>query len=308
MKKFLVMLLAAGIISSVGCRQEGVSYKIHTNGKGKKVVLESYITMNMQQATESDSVFFSSYKNQRPLTFSVQPTLFNNLLTEGLLKMSEGDSATFWVPADSIFKGTLPQFIGKGDRVKYTISILKVQSKKEYNEERLATQSKAIGADKQKIDAYIKNNNLTILRKDNGIAYEIIKQGSGGNPDPEAKVKIIYKTSLLDGNEVESSKGTAVDLDLFRQVRGMKDAISMLSKGGKGKFILPSYLCYGGNKRNDIPPDSPLIYEVELVDFNNDNPDSKLKKQLSPDTRLQLKNPDLKNKLEEVRQQKAKGK
>lgn len=147
MHKYLITLLAFVLMMAIACSKEsgtsststskGVKYTIHTNKGGTKPKVGDFLTLNMQYATEKDSVLFSSYKKEKPLSFKMQPTLFKGVLNDGLLQMGAGDSATFIVPADTLYGDRLPKFLKKGERIKYTISLMKVQTQAEYQDEKM---------------------------------------------------------------------------------------------------------------------------------------------------------------------------
>lgn len=129
----------------------GVSYKIYTDKGGKKATIGDFLTLNLQYATEKDSVIFSSFNKPKPLSFKFQPTLFKGVLNEGLAKMGAGDSATFLVPADSLYGDRMPKFLKKGQNIKYTISLQKVQSQSEYQQEKMReNQNKSLTGDTSK--------------------------------------------------------------------------------------------------------------------------------------------------------------
>ena len=102
--------------------------------------------------------------------------------------------------------------------------------------------------------------------------YEIIKKGSGSNPRVGSSVSVHYSGYLLDGTKFDSSydRGEPITFPLGqgRVIKGWDEGISLLSKGAKAKFIIPSDLAYGERGAGGvIPPGATLIFEVELVDF-----------------------------------------
>jgi FKBP-type peptidyl-prolyl cis-trans isomerase FkpA len=148
MQKYIIVLFAAisflaacskggGIISGGTKGGNGVSYKVHTSKGGEKAKVGDFLTLNLQYATQKDSVIFSSYNKPKPLSFKFQPTLFKGVLNEGLAQMGAGDSATFLVPTDSLYGQRMPKFLKSGENIKYTISLLKVQSQTEYQQEKM---------------------------------------------------------------------------------------------------------------------------------------------------------------------------
>lgn len=125
-------------------------------------------------------------------------------------------------------------------------------------------------ADKKLIAKYVTDNGLKGQYTDSGIFYSIEKQGSGANPTKQNTVTCHYRGTLLTGKQFDSSydRGQPASFPLTRVIPGWQEGIPLLKKGGKGKLIIPSGLAYGPVTRGaDLPANSVLIFDVELVDF-----------------------------------------
>jgi len=102
-----------------------------------------------------------------------------------------------------------------------------------------------------------------------GLGYEILKTGTGDFPKATDKVKVFYTGTLLNGNKFDRNVGgEPVEFQLNGVIPGWSEGIQKINKGGKIKLYVPSQLAYGEEGNQGIPPNSALIFEVELLDIN----------------------------------------
>lgn len=126
--------------------------------------------------------------------------------------------------------------------------------------------SEQIDADDKIINDYLTENNLTATKDESGVYYTITKEGNGGHPNLTHTIVVDYKGSLLNGTVFDES-ANAVELPLSNLIVGFQIGASKLRPGGSGIFYIPSQLGYGNKQVGEIPPNSVLIFEIELVEF-----------------------------------------
>ena len=123
-------------------------------------------------------------------------------------------------------------------------------------------------ADKQAIRDYLSAHSIQADSTASGMYYLITQPGSGGHPSLSAEVEVRYTGFLLDGYIFDQTPGsTTRTFPLGQLITGWQEGIPLLQRGGKGTFFLPSALGYGSGAVGDIPANSVLIFEIELVDF-----------------------------------------
>jgi FKBP-type peptidyl-prolyl cis-trans isomerase len=54
-------------------------------------------------------------------------------------------------------------------------------------------------------------------------------------------------------------------------IKGFEIGVKLMQKGEKAVIVIPSALAYGARQRGEIPPFSPLVFELELVDIISPN-------------------------------------
>lgn len=122
--------------------------------------------------------------------------------------------------------------------------------------------------DTEAIEKYLADNNLTAQKTASGLYYIITLQGQDGRPGPTSTVTVGYKGYLLDGTIFDETIGSNwAQFNVSGVVLGFGEAVQLLEKKGRGTFIMPSGLGYGSRASGSIPANSPLIFEIELVDF-----------------------------------------
>ena len=111
--------------------------------------------------------------------------------------------------------------------------------------------------------------NKNVVTLPDGLRYEILQPGSGAYPKPTDTVKVNYTGTLIDGTVFDQSQpGHPAEFALNQVIPGWTEGIQKINKGGKIKLYVPPQLGYGDNGNGRIPPDSTLVFEVDLLDIN----------------------------------------
>lgn len=100
-----------------------------------------------------------------------------------------------------------------------------------------------------------------------GIGITILKEGSGANPKITDAVTVNYRGTLTNGQEFDSSykHGQPVTFPLTRVIACWTEGVQKIRVGGKARLVCPPGLAYGNKNIPGIPPNSTLIFEVELL-------------------------------------------
>jgi FKBP-type peptidyl-prolyl cis-trans isomerase len=120
--------------------------------------------------------------------------------------------------------------------------------------------------DTEAIDAYLTTNNITALQDPSGLRYVITTQGPGTTPTLTNSIKVKYKGTLLSNGQIFDQANSAVVFKLSSLITGWKIGFQLLPAGSKATLYIPSGLAYGTGSVGSIPPNSNLIFEVELFE------------------------------------------
>jgi FKBP-type peptidyl-prolyl cis-trans isomerase FkpA len=122
--------------------------------------------------------------------------------------------------------------------------------------------------DRIAIRAYIAEKGLQCDSTASGLYYLITKPGSGGSPNISSNVTVGYKGYLLDGTVFDQTvSGAPVNFPLSNLIVGWQIGLPLIQKTGRITLLVPSGLAYGQNGGGTIPPNTPIGFDIELVDF-----------------------------------------
>jgi FK506-binding nuclear protein len=98
-----------------------------------------------------------------------------------------------------------------------------------------------------------------------------ITTGTGKEAKLGDTIKVKYKGALASSGEVFDSNSDGVEFPLKAGglIDGWIEGVPGMREGGKRKLIIPSAKGYGPKGTTGIPPDSDLVFEIELVSISS---------------------------------------
>lgn len=141
----------------------------------------------------------------------------------------------------------------------------RLEVKRQQQQRRIATENLAKG------EAFLLENagRSGVVTTASGLQYKIISQGTGDSPGRRDRVRVHYTGRLIDGTEFDRSadpKAAAFALD--QVIAGWSEALRMMREGARWRLYIPPQLAYGDRRVGAIPPNSVLVYDIELVDVS----------------------------------------
>ena len=115
-----------------------------------------------------------------------------------------------------------------------------------------------------------KKSGVTTLAS--GLQYEVLTEGAGKKPSLGSSVTTHYHGTLINGTVFDSSyqRGQPATFPVNGVIAGWTEALQLMGEGSKYRLYIPSDLAYGKRGAGrDIPGDTALIFDVELIKVNN---------------------------------------
>jgi FKBP-type peptidyl-prolyl cis-trans isomerase len=270
----------------------GIKYKIvKRDEKGQKVKEGDYIEVHFFGLVGNDTLE-NSYKvaGGKPQTLNVIPV--KGLPSEVLPSLQVGDSVVISVNKDTLTRrmgdARMAKYKDKPNTeyVKYFLKVYSIKSKeafqkemmeqeKKFQEESAAKAKKAEAEEGGKIEEYVKNSGIAFTTTTSGLRYLVTQKTAGTQAKAGDSVTVHYTGKFLDGKVFDSSvnRGEPFQFVLGTNsvIKGWDEGIALLKKGEKATLLIPSTLGYGatGAGNGVIPPFSPLVFEVELIDIKS---------------------------------------
>lgn len=254
--------------------QSGMYYKFHNcNTSATQPKLTDFLKIEMKCYLH-DSLYYDWQGTQHQVYTQLQDPIFAGDLQEAYAMMHVGDSASFYVKADSIaalYYDQDPNAVGLApeDYFRYEVKLVEVQTEEEFqaNVEKMK-ESMKIEA-KRALDEYVINNNINVTPEPSGVYIIPIEKGKGRCPVKGEKVELDFSATLLNGQPVgstfNSSEKFSFVLGEGYTIQGWEEIVPKMHLGDRVKAIIPFDMAYGEHSVGEIPAYANLVYDIKLL-------------------------------------------
>ena len=211
-----------------------------------RIIILSFITiftLNLNAQMDSTS-------------YSVGLIIAKNLKSQGITNL---DQQSFNDAFNDVFKGNQPKISLEDANVNFKNLV-------EANQASQGAENKNAG------EAFLASNAKEegVMTTASGLQYKVLEAGDASAVKPALtdKVNVHYHGTLIDGTVFDSSvdRGEPISFPLNGVITGWQEGLQLMKVGEKFKFVIPAELAYGARATGSIPPNSTLIFEVELLD------------------------------------------
>ncbi|MFM7218012.1 MAG: FKBP-type peptidyl-prolyl cis-trans isomerase, partial [Bacteroidota bacterium] len=262
-------------------------YLLHVDSGGTHPKKGDYVTIELVCHVE-DSVLLDTRKGGAPYRLRLEEFPFVGCYEEGLTNIGQGDSATFFVPADSLFEFLFRRagndsilqeqtLLKKGTSVMYDVKMLKVQGYVEAEQEMQMQYSKMEKKEKAILKEFIEKNKINVKPDAQGI-YKVlpaITKTVGLPADSGSLILLYFRARLMDGTIFNSTKeGMPFQFVLGQDkvIKAWQIYLKGVKRGENFSLIVPSSMAYGEEGLLDsqtgrfmVPPYSTIIYDFVVA-------------------------------------------
>jgi FKBP-type peptidyl-prolyl cis-trans isomerase len=230
----------------------GLSSKVLTPGTGTDhPSATDKVKVHYTGWTTAGRMFDSSVARGEPITFPLNGVIPG--WTEGLQLMVVGEKRRLWIPA-ALAYGEHPRGGQPAGDLVFDVELLDITP---------APKPPPVPTDVKAAPANAK-------KTASGLAYRALTPASGTvHPTAASKVVVNYSGWTTDGKMFDSSitRGQPARFGLGGVIKGWTEGVQLMTKGQKMRFWIPATLAYGDKPSRPGAPAGPLVFDIELIDF-----------------------------------------
>ncbi|HEX4475982.1 MAG TPA: FKBP-type peptidyl-prolyl cis-trans isomerase [Polyangiaceae bacterium] len=213
------------------------------------------VRVNYTGWTKQGEMFDSSVARGMPASFEVNRVIPG--WTEGLQLMVAGEKRRFWIPA-SLAYGEHPMGNAPAGDLVFDVELLGLTK----------------APDPPPVPEDVAAPPKTAKKTKSGLAYRVLKPGTGKQPKPTDVVSVNYSGWTTDGHMFDSSvmRGRPLTARLDQVIKGWTEAVPLMKVGEKARFWIPAELAYGEKPTRPGAPAGMLVFDIELLEIKEAPP------------------------------------
>ena len=250
---FALLLIAGCSSQDTVITEEGLEIRDIEVGSGEPVEVSDFVTIHFEGSIEEGEVFESTYMRDEPIVIQVGVgQLPIEGWDKGMIGMRAGGKRTLLIPPNLAFgEQGIEGFIGANENIIMEIELLSIT----------------------KPPAQWPYSNTELSALEDGVQYVIHEQGNDEVISEGDAISLHYSGYLEDGTLFDSSIIRDMPLDFVvgesQIIPGLSIGLQNMSIGEKRTVVIPPDQAYGEQGAGGvIPPNSTLVFDVELISIN----------------------------------------
>jgi peptidylprolyl isomerase len=232
----------------------GVASKVLTKGTGTDHPrVQDRVRVHYTGWTKDGKMFDSSVPSGNPAVFGVGQVIPG--WTEALQLMVAGEKRRVWIPSKLAY-GDTPRGGAPAGDLTFDIEMLDVMK----------------APDPPKVPEDVAAPPKTAKKTASGLAYRVLKPGTGKHPTATDAVRVHYTGWTTDGKMFDSSvmRGQPITFSLQQVIKGWTEGVQLMKVGETARFWIPGNLAYGDKPTRPGAPAGTLVFDIELLGIVGD--------------------------------------
>lgn len=222
----------------------------------------------------NDSMYYDFQKTESEVYSQLTDAHFPADLQEAYSMMHVGDSASFYIKADSValkYYDQDPAAVGlkADDYFRYEIKLLEVKSQDDFQRDVEEKKNNMMERSRQNLLDYVEANFKDATLYPSGVYIVSTEAGKGRCPVKGEKVEVDFSASLLNGQFVGSTFDSPDKFSFVLgegyTIQGWEEIVPKMHLGERVTAVIPFELAYGDHAVGSIPPYANLIYDIKLL-------------------------------------------
>jgi len=265
------------------CNQKFPSYKQTPDGLYYRFYKQDQSAIKPQQTDFlnldiacylQDSLYYDWNKASKEVYLQLSDPHFKGDLQSALAMMHVGDSASFYIKADSIavhYYDQNPDSVGlkADDYFRYEVKLLEVKNREQFERDIERMKQEKTETSKAKFAAYIEANNISVKPYESGVYVVTTEKGKGRCPIKGERVELDFEAFLLDGKSIGSTFGQEEKFSFVlgegQVIPGWEEIVPKMHIGERVRAYIPFEMAYGEHAVSGIPPYANLVYDIKLL-------------------------------------------
>jgi len=256
--------------------ESGLEYKyLVKKDTTVQVKLNDYMVMDVKYYSVHDSLLFTTESFSGKFRMKYKDASKKGDINEALGMMKVGDSMSFKVDAKTFYTETRHDSCPKnllGTKIRFEIALREIQTETIVNQLKKEFSEREREKESTLLNDFITKNYPDSKPTKSGLFVIPTKQGKGLQPKIGNKVTVHYIAHFINGeiftNSYRKNRPFIFTLGKQEVIEGLEEGLLTMKQGGKSVIIIPSKLAYGEEGRRPVPPNSTIVFEIELLSVN----------------------------------------
>lgn len=254
--------------------ENGLYYKFYSHNPSAQKPNQTDMLKVAMTCYLGDSVYFDFQQSESQVYAQLKESLFPADLNEAYALMNLGDSASFYIKADSVAircYDKQPETVGlkADDYFRYEVKLLEIKTVEEFQADIEKMNASMRERSEREYVNYVEENFQGVKPDNSGIYMVTLEAGKGRCPQKGEKVELDFSASLLNGQFVGSTFDSPDKFSFVLgqgfAIEGWEKVVPQIHLGERVKVVIPYEMAYGEHSVGSIPPYSNIVYEIKLL-------------------------------------------